>query len=128
MPLILITLMGVIYLCLFIHNRAWLTAAAYEAAVDGSLEGSREEGDASGTASAKARNLGSMGFFALEDIRFSAAGEGSTVKVTYEASTNTGILGQTWDMKVTGKEPVADPVKWIRRVKGAADALRDVTD
>ena len=32
MPLILLVLMGLIYLSFFVHNRAWLTAAAYESA------------------------------------------------------------------------------------------------
>ena len=31
MSLILLVLMGLLYLCFFVHNRAWLTAAAYEA-------------------------------------------------------------------------------------------------
>ena len=39
MPLILLVLMGLIYLSFFVHNRAWLTAAAYESAVSGSMEG-----------------------------------------------------------------------------------------
>lgn len=33
MPVIFLVLMGVLYLNFFVHNRAWLTAAAYEAAV-----------------------------------------------------------------------------------------------
>ena len=32
MPLILMVLMGLLYLDFFVHNRAWLTSAAYEAA------------------------------------------------------------------------------------------------
>ena len=35
MPLILLVLMGLIYLSFFVHNRAWLTAAAYESAWKG---------------------------------------------------------------------------------------------
>ncbi len=33
MSLVLITVMGVLYLSFFVHNRSWLTAAAYEAAL-----------------------------------------------------------------------------------------------
>ena len=33
MPLILMVLMGLLYLDFFVHNRAWLTSAAYEAKV-----------------------------------------------------------------------------------------------
>ena len=39
MPVIFLVLMGVLNLNFFVHNRAWLTAAAYEAAVSGSMEG-----------------------------------------------------------------------------------------
>lgn len=38
MPLILLVLFGTIYLSFFVHNRAWLTAAAYESALSGSME------------------------------------------------------------------------------------------
>ena len=39
MPVIFLVLMGLLYLNFYVHNRAWLTAAAYEAAVSGSMEG-----------------------------------------------------------------------------------------
>ena len=38
MPLLLTVIMSMLYLDFFVHNRAWLTAAAYEAAVSGSME------------------------------------------------------------------------------------------
>lgn len=44
MPVIFLVLMGVLYLNFFVHNRAWLTAAAYEAAVSGSMEGYSKNG------------------------------------------------------------------------------------
>ena len=37
MPLVLMILIGVLYLDFFVHDRAYLTAAAYEAAVSGFL-------------------------------------------------------------------------------------------
>ena len=37
MPLILLVLMSVLFLFFWIHNRTWLTAASYEAALDGSM-------------------------------------------------------------------------------------------
>ena len=39
MPVILLTLTGTLYLCFHVHNRAWLTSAAYESALCGSMEG-----------------------------------------------------------------------------------------
>ena len=38
MPVILLVIMTVLYLFFYVHNRAWLTAAAYEAALSGSME------------------------------------------------------------------------------------------
>ena len=43
MPLLLMVIMSMLYLDFFVHNRAWLTAAAYEAAVSGSMEGYKKE-------------------------------------------------------------------------------------
>lgn len=37
MPLLLTVIMSMLYLDFFVHNRAWLTAAAYEAAVSGAV-------------------------------------------------------------------------------------------
>ena len=46
MSLVLLVLMGVLYLTFFVHNRAWLTAAACESALTGSMEGIRKDGQA----------------------------------------------------------------------------------
>lgn len=62
MPLILFVLMALIYLCFFVHNRAWLTAAAYESAVSGSMEGVKKEGQVYENARMKSEFLGSGGF------------------------------------------------------------------
>ena len=43
MPLLLMVIMSMLYLDFFVHNRAWLTAAAYEAAVSGSMEGYKKK-------------------------------------------------------------------------------------
>lgn len=45
MPLVLMILIGVLYLDFFVHDRAYLTAAAYEAAVSGSMEGYKKKGN-----------------------------------------------------------------------------------
>ena len=38
MPLLLLVVMITLYLFFYVHNKVWLTAAAYEAALDGSME------------------------------------------------------------------------------------------
>lgn len=45
MPLVLMILIGVLYLDFFVYDRAYLTAAAYEAAVSGSMEGYKKKGN-----------------------------------------------------------------------------------
>ena len=44
MPLLLLVVMITLYLFFYVHNKVWLTAAAYEAALDGSMETARPEG------------------------------------------------------------------------------------
>ena len=44
MPLLLLVVTITLYLFFYVHNKVWLTAAAYEAALDGSLEMARPEG------------------------------------------------------------------------------------
>ena len=70
MSLVLITVMGVLYLSFFVHNRSWLTAAAYEAALAGSIEGVQKNGQIYEAASAKAQELGNVGFFGAENLSY----------------------------------------------------------
>ena len=69
MSLVLFTLTGLLYLCFFVHNRSWLTAAAYEAALAGSMEECREEGKGYETASLRSKELGNTGFFGAENLQ-----------------------------------------------------------
>lgn len=80
MSLVLITVMGVLYLSFFVHNRSWLTAAAYEAALAGSIEGVQKNGQIYEAASAKAQELGNVGFFGAENLSYQVS-DGKTVKV-----------------------------------------------
>ena len=68
MSLVLLVLMGVLYLTFFVHNRAWLTAAACESALTGSIEGIRKDGQAEQAAEIRCRELGNVGFFGAENL------------------------------------------------------------
>ena len=83
MPLILFTLLGLIYLNFFVHNRAWLTAAAYESAVSGSMEGVRKNGQVYDTARMRSEELGNTGFFGAENLS-TQTNVGKQVQVTYD--------------------------------------------
>ena len=68
MSLVLLVLMGVLYLSFFVHNRAWLTAAACESALTGSMEGIRKDGQSQEAAAVRSRELGNVGFFGAENL------------------------------------------------------------
>lgn len=84
MSLVLLVLMGVLYLTFFVHNRAWLTAAACESALTGSMEGIRKDGQAEQAAESRCRELGNVGFFGAENLTGQVQG-GKKIKVTYTA-------------------------------------------
>lgn len=120
MFLILFVLIGTLYLCFFVHNRAWLTAAAYEAALAGSMEGIREDGKMADTAEMRSKELGNIGFFGAENLNVRVTAEKS-VKVFYSADTIADFGAFSWKLKAEGESKVIHPVRWIRKVKAVAD-------
>ncbi len=124
MSLILITIIGVLYLAFFVHNRTWLTAAAHEAALTGSMEGVRKNGQPYETASAKGEELGNVGFFGAENLKYQVS-IGKTVKVSYQAETIAGFGGFRWTLKTEGSSRIIRPSEWIRKVKAAAEIVTE---
>lgn len=120
MPLVFLVLFGSLYLCFYVHNRAWLTAAAYEAALTGSMEAVKPNGKVHESALVRSQELGNVGFFGAENLTVQVRA-GKQVQVTYTADTITAYGGFTWPMKVRGTVKPVDPVTWIRRVKALAD-------
>mgnify|MGYP004467491793 CR=1 FL=1 len=124
MSLILITIIGVLYLAFFVHNRTWLTAAAHEAALTGSMEGVRKNGQTYEAASAKGEELGNVGFFGAENLKYQVS-TGKTVKVSYQAETIAGFGGFRWTLKTEGSSRIIRPSEWIRKVKAAAEIVTE---
>ena len=123
MPIVLLTVMGIIYLSFFVHNRAWLTAAACEASLSGSMEAVRQDGQSQATAEIRGEELGNVGFFGAENLRCHVNAGKKNVSVTYEADTIAGFGGFKWTLKTEGSSKVIQPVKWIRRIKAAKEAI-----
>ena len=123
MSIVLLTVMGVIYLSFFVHNRAWLTAAACEASLSGSMEAVRQDGQAQAAAEIRGEELGNVGFFGAENLRCHVNAGKKKVSVTYEADTIAGFGGFKWTLKTEGNSKVIRPVKWIRRLKAAKEAI-----
>ena len=125
MSIVLLTVMGVIYLSFFVHNRAWLTSAAYEAAVSGSMEGYKKDGDIYEKADIQGRMLGSTGLPGGENLSMQTSA-GKNVQVTYQMDVPAGFLSQKWKIEVCGKAAVLRPTGWIRKVKGTVEVLEEV--
>lgn len=122
MPLILLVLIGLLYLCFFVHNRAWLTAAAYESALVGSIEGIKENGQVYEAARMRSEELGNIGFFGAENLT-TQTNAGKQVQVTYDLDTIASYGNLQWHLRTEGSSKVIRPVDWIRKVKAAAEVL-----
>lgn len=121
MPLILLVLFASIYLCFYVHNRTWLTAAAYEAAITGSMEGIRENGKVYETACNRSRELGSAGFFGAENLSNETKAGKNQVQVMYDLDTISSYGALKWHLHVDAKSKIIRPVKRIRQLKAAAE-------
>lgn len=128
MSLILLVLIGTLYLCFFVHNRAWLTAAAWEAALSGSMEGIKENGKVLETAQSKSRELGNIGFFGAENLSVRTEETKEAVKVIYEFDTIASYGGLNWHLKTEAESKILRPVNWIRKIKAAADLVKRTGD
>lgn len=121
-PLLLLVIMGILYLFFWVHNRAWLTAAAYEAAVSGSIEGIKDNEKVQETAEKKGKELGDTGFFGADDLTVQATG-GKKVQVVYDLDTISGFGGFSWHLRAKGSAAVLNPVSWIRKAKAASELI-----
>lgn len=121
MPVVLLVWMGTVSICLFIHDRAYLTAAAYEAAVTGSWEAVCRDGVPEGRAREKAGILLQGPLYGSEKIRMSAEEEGDLLSVSMEGGYRS-YGGLRWRFHVTGSRKLCRPVSFIREVRRARGA------
>ena len=117
--------LGVLYLTFFVHNRAWLTAAACESALTGSMEGIRKDGQAEQAAESRCRELGNVGFFGAENLTGQVQG-GKKIKVTYTADTISGFGGLKWELMAEGSSLIIRPAAWIRKIKAASEVIEEM--
>lgn len=127
MPLILLVLMGVLYLSFFVHNRAWLTAAAYESALSGSMEANKSNGQIYETARMRSEELANTGFFGAENLS-TQTNTGKEVQVTYDLDTISGYGGFSWHLRTEGTARIIEPIKHIRKIRSAAAILKGTGD
>ena len=112
MPLLLLTVFGVIYLSVFVHDRGCLCAAAYESAVCGSFEGIPEKGDVETAAGIRCINLASGGLLFLDGLTESVS-TGNDIQVTYRAKLH-GLFGFEWNLCSEGRAFCMQPSERVR--------------
>ena len=116
MPLILLVWMGTVSVCLFVHNRAWLTAAAYESAVTGSWDAVCTYGDVEEQVREKLRILLQQSLYGSRDIQTDVVKDGETLKVMIEGRHDT-YKGLRWEFHIEGSRKLCRPVPFIRKAK-----------
>lgn len=118
MGAVLLVIFAALYGNFYIHNRVWLTAAAYEAAVTGSMQQGEKDKDSYQAAYDRARALGNTGFFGLENLSVQVS-TGETTKVVYSGEMSSLMGGFAAKLSCEGSYPVIDPVSFIRKVNAA---------
>jgi Flp pilus assembly protein TadG len=128
MPVVLVTLIALLYMCFYVHNRAWLTAAAYEAALSGSMEGVRKDGPVKETAQLKSESLARTGFYGARNLKANAKVDwgllADKVVVTYELDTIPVLGNFSWHLKTEAKVKVFRPVGLLRLGKSAGELVQ----
>lgn len=116
MPVILFVWMGAVSVCLFVHNRAWLTAVAYEAAIVGSWEITDSQEEAEERAMERVRMLAANSLYGSENIQVSVEERGNTLSVSMEGR-HRFYGNPQWKFQVEGSRKICHPVSFIRKVR-----------
>ena len=122
MGVILLVVMGILYLFFHVHNRAWLTEAACEAAVTCTTAAAQGQ-DAYAAAAFKSHLLEGTGFIGGQDLH-SAISVSTTVNVSYRMNTASVFGGFVWPIEVSAGAVLTDPVAWIRGVRSIGHVLK----
>lgn len=117
-PLVLLAWMGAVSACLFVHNRAWLTGAAYESAITGSWDAIRAQGDAECRTREKLCLLLGDSLYGARDIHKEAEEKNGRIFVTVTGR-HGAFGGLHWSFCVTGSRKLCRPVLYIREARRA---------
>lgn len=120
MGAVLLVIFAVLYGNFYIHNRVWLTAAAYEAAIIGSMEEIETDKGAYQAAYDRAKALGDTGFFGLENLSVHVS-TGDFTKVVYSGDMSSLMGGFASRLSCEGSYRVIDPVSFIRKMNIAKE-------
>ena len=120
MPVVPLVVFSSLYLCFYVHNRAFLTSAACESAVCGSIAGVKEAGKAYEAARERSILLGNTGFFGAEDLHtYTLAGteSGDEIFVVYELDSAFDRFVLRRHLAASGSAEIIRPVSDIRNAR-----------
>lgn len=117
MPAILLVVFGVISLCFYVHNKCFLTAGAYEAALSGTLEEHRPEGEALEAARRRAQERGDLPLLGMEQDRMQVSEKSGKLKVSYRGAVPVLYGGLRLEFQVEGSSRNLKPEENILRSK-----------
>lgn len=127
MPLYLLVIFTSIYLCFYVHNRAWLTAAAHESALIGATTRRSSDENRKNMADTRAKSLTEHGQPGMWESQIQTSVNGKEVRVRFFQNT-TGVYGGiSGQLQAEAVEKTIDPVAHIWKVKGLegiVDSLR----
>ncbi len=125
MPIFLLVIFVCIYLCFFVHNRAWLTAAAHEAAIVGCQEMRKADGIAEDVAYQRGRSLLSPRLYGIKNLQMQVQRDKKKLNVQFDGDTTVAYGGLTWHLQTAAEETWVDPVGFIWKVKGLQGLARE---
>ena len=115
-PVIFLVIFAALYLCFYVHNRVYLTAAACESAVCGSLEEAMRTGGGYEAARIRSLERGSTGFYGASGL-LSGVRTGDRITVWYSAVTKEETSSIAWPMTAEGSAVLLHPAREIREKK-----------
>lgn len=115
MPAVLLVIFGVLALCFYVHNRCFLSAAAWESALTGAMEEYREDGEPTEAARLRVRERGNIGFYGLEDLSVQVHGDKNQIQVSCRGKVPVLYGGLYLDLKSQGAAQILHPADKIRK-------------
>lgn len=116
-PVVFLVVFSMLYLCFFVHNRVFLTAAACESAVCGSLEEAMRCGGGYEAAHTRSIERGNTGFYGAANLSAGIRTGDRTLVVWYAADTTASGFSIFWPMSAEGKAVLLHPAQEIREKK-----------
>lgn len=126
-PIVILVIFLMILLTMYVHNRAWYTAAAGEALITASTQGVRKEQYAGKILSEKmSKRINKQGFPA-GTVSASTTVSGDTLKVEVDITSLKVPMLPVWKAEISEETKLIKPVSWIRNMQ-AIEAWKGEND